>query len=191
MHRKARLKNYKDEPINSNEVKVEIEYASPKHGSELAAFRGESPHVDDYYDEEWQAFLPRDASQGSGDVEFGNWNLGNQWVGKIIKVGSDVKDYRIGDRVCGYGGVRETHNVVAVDNFYLLKMPSSMSWQNAVCLDPAIFALGGMRDGHVRVGDRVAVLDRKSTRLNSSHVAISYAVFCLKKKTTTIYCTVL
>src|SRR5437870_11118497 len=27
-----------------------------------------------------------------------------------------------------------------------------------------------------------AVEDRKSTRLNSSHVAISYAVFCLKKK---------
>src|SRR5437870_7165333 len=36
---------------------------------------------------------------------------------------------------------------------------------------------------------RVAALtinkDRKSTRLNSSHVAISYAVFCLKKKTKT------
>src|SRR5439155_1785689 len=28
----------------------------------------------------------------------------------------------------------------------------------------------------------VATTDRKSTRLNSSHVAISYAVFCLKKK---------
>src|SRR5215211_8905404 len=27
--------------------------------------------------------------------------------------------------------------------------------------------------------------DRKSTRLNSSHTVISYAVFCLKKKTTT------
>src|SRR5690349_22555156 len=27
-------------------------------------------------------------------------------------------------------------------------------------------------------------VDRKSTRLNSSHVEISYAVFCLKKKTT-------
>src|SRR5690349_23161197 len=27
------------------------------------------------------------------------------------------------------------------------------------------------------------ILDRKSTRLNSSHVEISYAVFCLKKKT--------
>src|SRR3712207_7784092 len=31
---------------------------------------------------------------------------------------------------------------------------------------------------------RVAVEDRKSTRLNSSHANISYAVFCLKKKKT-------
>src|SRR5256885_10656954 len=30
-------------------------------------------------------------------------------------------------------------------------------------------------------------LDRKSTRLNSSHLVISYAVFCLKKKITTYY----
>src|SRR3712207_8422238 len=29
--------------------------------------------------------------------------------------------------------------------------------------------------------------DRKSTRLNSSHANISYAVFCLKKKTTHVY----
>src|SRR5690349_23393878 len=29
---------------------------------------------------------------------------------------------------------------------------------------------------------RVRLVDRKSTRLNSSHVEISYAVFCLKKK---------
>src|SRR3712207_7324776 len=32
-----------------------------------------------------------------------------------------------------------------------------------------------------------AVLDRKSTRLNSSHANISYAVFCLKKKKTGTY----
>src|SRR3712207_8230742 len=31
-------------------------------------------------------------------------------------------------------------------------------------------------------GDGADVLDRKSTRLNSSHANISYAVFCLKKK---------
>src|SRR6202158_2536470 len=32
-------------------------------------------------------------------------------------------------------------------------------------------------------GHSVTVVDRKSTRLNSSHHSISYAVFCLKKKT--------
>src|SRR5690625_6684029 len=39
------------------------------------------------------------------------------------------------------------------------------------------------RTGARRCGHRAGRLgDRKSTRLNSSHVAISYAVFCLKKK---------
>src|SRR5690554_7551290 len=37
-----------------------------------------------------------------------------------------------------------------------------------------------LRVGALRA--RVADQDRKSTRLNSSHVRISYAVFCLKKK---------
>src|SRR2546427_2269333 len=39
---------------------------------------------------------------------------------------------------------------------------------------------GGERLGHTR--SRHGVRDRKSTRLNSSHSQISYAVFCLKKK---------
>src|SRR5258707_9755516 len=36
------------------------------------------------------------------------------------------------------------------------------------------------------VVDSPYIRDRKSTRLNSSHANISYAVFCLKKKNTTI-----
>ena len=38
------------------------------------------------------------------------------------------------------------------------------------------------RGGMPREIGRYKVRDRKSTRLNSSHVVISYAVFCLKKK---------
>src|SRR2546430_4253038 len=37
-------------------------------------------------------------------------------------------------------------------------------------------------DRHRAMGDRRGNGDRKSTRLNSSHSQISYAVFCLKKK---------
>src|SRR5439155_21867894 len=46
--------------------------------------------------------------------------------------------------------------------------------------------LGDRRPGNgddVWAGGYAGPKDRKSTRLNSSHVATSYAVFCLKKKT--------
>src|SRR5260221_7505023 len=36
-------------------------------------------------------------------------------------------------------------------------------------------------------GEPVLMIDRKSTRLNSSHTVISYAVFCLKKKKTSYF----
>src|SRR5256885_7467942 len=42
------------------------------------------------------------------------------------------------------------------------------------------FDLGRIRSD--RAGNHDAKTDRKSTRLNSSHLVISYAVFCLKKK---------
>src|SRR5256885_9429742 len=49
---------------------------------------------------------------------------------------------------------------------------------NVVAVQTAPFwdeKLGAIDDKHAQV-------DRKSTRLNSSHLVISYAVFCLKKK---------
>src|SRR5438874_7305935 len=48
-------------------------------------------------------------------------------------------------------------------------------------VSPVFGVMVGVDDGEHRVV-HVSVRDRKSTRLNSSHVEISYAVFCLKKK---------
>src|SRR3712207_8772277 len=50
-------------------------------------------------------------------------------------------------------------------------------WQNRLSADPDIV-------GKTLTMDGVPHVDRKSTRLNSSHANISYAVFCLKKTTT-------
>src|SRR5699024_11692049 len=47
--------------------------------------------------------------------------------------------------------------------------------QAAVTIDPVIRAIASAPTAEINK-------DRKSTRLNSSHVSISYAVFCLKKK---------
>src|SRR5690242_21392641 len=54
--------------------------------------------------------------------------------------------------------------------------------------------LGKRRRGLLRCAlckaRRIHTIDRKSTRLNSSHMSISYAVFCLKKKNNKRYYTV-
>src|SRR5690625_4713061 len=51
-------------------------------------------------------------------------------------------------------------------------------------LHPKILLRSIERIQEAHATNRRPILDRKSTRLNSSHVAISYAVFCLKKKKT-------
>src|SRR5438067_13727467 len=56
---------------------------------------------------------------------------------------------------------------------YRRRRPMSIQVLNISRRQPSV-------DGQVRAMH--AALDRKSTRLNSSHVSISYAVFCLKKK---------
>src|SRR5258708_39726106 len=57
---------------------------------------------------------------------------------------------------------------------YRHPVPTATAWKHVVMV-----ALCAERDGLVVSLSR----DRKSTRLNSSHQIISYAVFCLKKKT--------
>src|SRR5437667_1456265 len=61
----------------------------------------------------------------------------------------------------------------------LFRSPAALS----ITLDPMVvytsnvFAILGLRSLYFALAG-----DRKSTRLNSSHITISYAVFCLKKK---------
>jgi threonine dehydrogenase-like Zn-dependent dehydrogenase len=154
--RKAALVDYEEATVGRNQVKVRVEYASPKHGTEVGIFRGEDPFVADLFDEDWRLFLERksgvrEAENGDGPV------LGNQWVGVIVEKGSDVARFNVGDRVCGYGGIQETQISDAVNTPFLLDVPDTMPWKSALCFDPAQFALGGIRDGHVRLGDCVAV----------------------------------
>src|SRR5699024_1979772 len=52
-------------------------------------------------------------------------------------------------------------------------------------IDPHVHLTGGGGEGGFATRTpeiQLSDIDRKSTRLNSSHVSISYAVFCLKKK---------
>ncbi len=155
--RKAGFVEYTDPEIKSNEIKAKVIFAAPKHGTEVVDFRGISPFIDENYNAEWQMFLPREKDEKPG-IEFGKFELGNMWVGKVVEKGDDVTEFEIGDIVCTYGSTKETQIVNAVDNYKLRKVPQNVSYKNAVCYDPAQFALGGVRDAGVRAGDYVVIV---------------------------------
>src|SRR5690606_41935852 len=76
-------------------------------------------------------------------------------------------------------------------SFQLQGVAPAAAFYPPVPLLVGVGAIDGLDDIATGVDDRIAILvgllavylrDRKSTRLNSSHVKISYAVFCLKKK---------
>ncbi len=154
--RVAELVEYEDRPLAADEARIAVEFASPKHGTEVIDFRGATPFMDEYFNEEWQMFMSRE--QGAAGIVFGEFQLGNMVVGRIVEVGSEVTDYQVGEYVCTYGPIMETVIVNAVDNHRLRKMPVNGKWQNAVCYDPAQFALSGVRDANVRAGDYVVVV---------------------------------
>ena len=123
------LRDYEDGPVPDGHIRVKVDFGAPKRGTELTLYHG-----------------GRGARFPMG--------LGNMCVGKIIEIGKGVEEFSIGDRVAGYGHLKETHTWRA-ENVY--RMNDRMTWKEAVCFDPAQFALSGIRDGHVRIGDRTAV----------------------------------
>ena len=155
--RVAALVEYQDRAVADNEVKIRVRFGAPKHGTEVVDFRAASPFIDEEFSSEWQLFTPRPEGAPRG-IEFGKFQLGNMVVGEIIERGARVTEYAVGDLVCTYGPLMETVIVNALDNYKLRKMPQGSSWKNAVCYDPAQFAMSGVRDGNVRVGDFVVVV---------------------------------
>src|SRR5207249_11196629 len=80
----------------------------------------------------------------------------------------------------------------ATTHIYTLSLHDALPISPSLAVRPSIYTPHSAlhiphcydRPSHrvVAVGRRADRGDRKSTRLNSSHVSISYAVFCLKKK---------
>src|SRR2546426_5825135 len=67
-----------------------------------------------------------------------------------------------------------------------ITIDAAQAGKHVVCEKPLCLTIeeaDAMIDACRKAG---VLLDRKSTRLNSSHLVISYAVFCLKKKISTI-----
>src|SRR3712207_9392841 len=67
-----------------------------------------------------------------------------------------------------------------------VRLPPLRQWRVARATRPAPLPLASLEPEWCRRLYLRGEVDRKSTRLNSSHANISYAVFCLKKQTYTL-----
>src|SRR5438067_9391600 len=110
--------------------------------------------------------------------------MGHELCGEVVALGAGIEDLAVGTLVavepvetcgrCLYCGLGQYNHcpTLAIQGY---NRPGGLAEYTVVKrrmahpLPPGVSALEG-------------ALDRKSTRLNSSHVSISYAVFCLKKK---------
>src|SRR5438874_8891049 len=70
-------------------------------------------------------------------------------------------------------------NYGAATEIYTLSLHDALP----ISVNPIVTSPKGIIQLMITLAAFPAARDRKSTRLNSSHVEISYAVFCLKKKT--------
>ena len=162
----AALLEYDERPLAPNEVRIQTEYASGKHGTTMHLMDGRNVEGQ-RWDADKRLYLPSDEPRPDPVPAS---QVGTSGVGAIIEVGTDVRDWNVGDRVFGFMDVSET-NIITVDR------PSDFIWPGfaepspwliwelgeldpllALCFEPAYVAVNSVRESQVRFGDAVAVV---------------------------------
>ena len=134
--------------LQEGQLRVKSLFGAAKHGTEMALYKGyASPRG--AYDEDYRIFRSEEPSMVKYPL-----GLGNSCVGEVTELGPNVTKFKMGDKVFRHSSLKEEH-IWHEDEVWTL--PDGVPWQAAVCLDPADFALGAIRDGNVRLGDAVAV----------------------------------
>jgi threonine dehydrogenase-like Zn-dependent dehydrogenase len=162
------IREYEESPLGPTQVRIRSEFSSPKHGTELRGYRVRPRQG--RWDRELGLFL-----SGEKARERFPSSVGNTTVGVIIEVGSDVRTLKVGDRVFGYLPIRETHiadESIPYPQFGgVLRLPEGMTYEEAVCLDPTVYALTAVRDASIRIGDRVAVFGMGAIGIFALHLS--------------------
>jgi threonine dehydrogenase-like Zn-dependent dehydrogenase len=162
---KTQLREYQEPPLGEQDVRIRVEFASPKHGTESHNFASDALFKETQFSAEYRAFLPLPEKKPVFPLK-----LGNMAVGRIVEVGPRVTRFKPGDRVYGHMSIRETHTMhelgpgkgsvpisSGVRESQLHRLPEGLTPPQVMLLDPGHFALAAVRDAKVGLGDRVAV----------------------------------
>jgi 2-desacetyl-2-hydroxyethyl bacteriochlorophyllide A dehydrogenase len=151
--RELRLVEYEEAPLRPGQVRAEAIISGISHGTELAAYRGTSPHAAGRFDRELRLFV-----EGAGPLY--PQTLGYEWVGVVREVGVEVAGFGAGDVVHLPLPHRGTHTFAAAGEAERPSpglVPAGLEPEAATMLESARIALAAVHDARVKVGDHVAV----------------------------------
>jgi len=138
--------DYEDRAPGADEVRVRCEFGVEKHGTMMAFYKG-------YANERGRWDADARVHRPEGVL----WNyplpLGNMQVGTVTDAGAE-SGLSVGQQVYFSGAFQPT---ATLKGSSCRVLRPGVSWQSAMLMDPAEFAVGAARDGKVRVGDDVAV----------------------------------
>ncbi len=133
----------------ADEVLVDCRYGAIKHGTEFSMIKGTAAARGP-----WNAELSLHERSAAREGDSDCIAVGNMVCGQVIEVGAAVTDLAAGDTVFGYSTFARR---ALLPRGRVWRLPRSVHWKSALCLDPARFALAALRDAGVRIGDSVAV----------------------------------
>lgn len=136
--------------LRSHQILLRSVLSTFKHGTEMSAYFGSSPFLKKHLDSQLRVFVE---TSEAAQKHFYPRTLGNMTVGVVEQVGNAVTTVAPGDRVFGWLPIADWHCVAD----HQVQALNNLTPEQALCIDPASFALGGVLDGAVRYGEKVLV----------------------------------
>lgn len=139
------------EPVG-DEVLVRTTVSGIKHGTELNSYRGVIPFGDRVWDAGLRLF--RAPRRDERIKPYYPHRMGSWAAGVVTEVGPEVRRYKPGDRV--HGDWRHCQTAILPEGA-LYPLLEGVDGETMVFSDPARFALAGIHDAQIKLGDRVAI----------------------------------
>lgn len=127
-------------PAGVRDLMVKPHRSAFKHGTEMMAYSGASPFAARRFNPELRLFEGRP----SGD-QFYPRPMGSMMVDEVIWTGQDARGFEVGQHVYAWAPIADIH-VLPVEKVFPL---GELTPDQALCLDPASFALGAVMDGQI------------------------------------------
>jgi len=138
--------------LQAKEVRIKTLYSGISAGTELTAYRGTNVYTRKEWDSNRKLFL--ESLQPSMPYPLVGW--GYEEVGKIIEVGKDVTEVKVGDIVGGTWG-HKTHHIESEMVVLPRLIPKNLDPILGIFTHMGPIALNGILDANIHIGESVAV----------------------------------